>query len=285
MLLVCVAAHAFIIEDIDSEEEAYANGDLVEITVYANINTLIVTADFNRLDSKFDERSVIIEYHGYRYDIFYPITFANTKKDDIYNIVISAYDPITDTSSIVSYGIKLDNDLMINRTGGSESIKIQVRERELGDDPRDWPDDITDISVEEGMVKVCRPSGCELITEEEYEAARNIVISSGNVSLSGLTYNQLKGEILKDVTATLDKKLKDYLDLIIDARTQLQQVVGEFKIMMNTSQERFNNQTDRTERMINRATMGYIGLGIMIILIIVAAFFVFYLKTNTTWLS
>lgn len=284
MLLLCVAASAFIIEDVESVEDAYANGDLVELSVYANIDSLIVTADFSKLDAGFDDRAVMVEYNGYRTDIFYPITFGNTKGDGLYNVVVSAYDPLTDTSSIVSYGLKLDNDLLINRTGGSEGIKIQVRERELDEDDED-SDDIIDITVEEGMVKVCRVSGCEIITEEEYEAARNIVISSGNVSLSGLTYNQLKGEILKDVTVTLDKKLADYLNMIIDAREQLKAAVAEFRVLMNESEERFNNQTARTETMIGRATIGYLVLGFLIIVLIVGAFFVFYLKTNTTWLS
>jgi hypothetical protein len=182
MLVFIPSAHALIIQGIESDQDAYANGELIEITLYANERDLEITADFSKVDSNYQEEMVMTEeIQDFVYKIWYPITFSNNKGAGLHNTVISAFSRKSDTSTIASYAIELDNAVRINRTVDSDRIKLRVRSTR--DDPDEQPTSSSSITVEDGYIKVCRPNGCDTLTESEYEAARRVVISSGSVEL------------------------------------------------------------------------------------------------------
>lgn len=270
LLITINMASAVIIESTTGNQNTYSNGDLVEILIDTNAEGLEVTGDFSTADSQFNPQMVIVEEEGDIYKIYYPITFGNTKTDDTYNAIISVYDPITSTSSTVSYGINLDNTERLEDQTDSETIKLKIEKE-------------AEIIVQQGYIQICDYNSCKTITEKEYEETRDLVITNGNVTLSGLTYNQLRDEIQGNLTAEMKAELKIYLDQIIQTKAILDKAVFDLAEMHKDQQSFTQNVTERSERMIRKGIGVQIILAVLIITIIVLFAYGFYVRTQTTW--
>jgi hypothetical protein len=287
-VILSSSAHALIIQGIETSKDSYANGDLIELTIYTNEKGLEFTADFSKLDSGYNPGSVISEeVQDFVYKIYYPITFKNNKGSGLHNVVISSYSKRSDKSSIISYAIKIDNSVQINQTSASDRIQLKVRPSDYNPDPYTPPinSNNTRVRVEDGMIMVCSDTGCSTLTEDEYEKGRRIIISSGDVELSNLTYNQLKNQIETDVNQVVQSDLQQYINYIIGTNKKFDDALFDIKEMMTRAENNFANQSSKTENYINKGIWMLIGTIILVIIIVVGSIYTIYLKTQSTWLD
>ena len=287
LLVVCSSiAQALIIQGIESDKDSYANGDLVELTVYANEKNLEVTADFSKVDSGYNQGSIISEeIQDFVYRIWYPITFGNNKGSGLRNVVISAYSRTTDTSAIASYGIDIDNAIAINQTKDSDLVRLKVRTIIDYRPPPQYPGDNSQISVRDGMILICDSDGCSTLTEEDYEKGRRVIINSGQVELAELTYNQLKSQITTDVTKEVRTEVQQYITQIIGINKKLDDALFDMKETISNAEKQFVNQTARTEKVQKQAFWFNIITIIIVAVLIVGSGYLIYLKTQSTWLE
>jgi hypothetical protein len=284
---------AVIIDSIETNQDTYSNGDVIEITLYANSKNLDIKGDFGRIDSNYHTGSVIsITPEDFKYQLFYPITYGNTKGDDDYPVIISIYDSSVESSSIVSYSITLKNENRQNKSSSSESIILKMRNLR---DYNDYNDNdynpnsnntntgTNNLIVEDGKIAICTDTGCSFLTEEEYEAGRRIIINSGQVELAGLTYNQLKNEIQKDVSETMRKEVNNYINNIIQINKDLNDAVYDIKEIVKETQSAMANNTNQTSRVITQGFYFNVFSMLFTIIIVSAALYGLYLKTHTTW--
>lgn len=282
LILASISVSAVVIEGVESNQEKYANGDTIKITLYANANDLDIKSDFSGIDSNFNLGAVLVEQpQNFTYNIFYSITYSNTKGNGAYSSLITVYNKESDTSNVISYAINLDNTLRLNRTEEWQNIKLKTYQSR-----ENVPDtNITQIQVNENNIMVCTSLGCDTLTKEEYDRARRLVITDGTVELSNLTYNQLKNQIQTDVTASVNQELANYINQVIDINKNLNRVIGEFRQTMADNQEILLNQTNQTQIIVQRTFYTNIASVIIVLLLIIAAFYLLYLKTCTTWLN
>ncbi len=270
VLLIIPNVNAFIVNGVTANQDTYQDGDLIILTISANKEDLEVYGDFSTADSLYNSNAVVTESNGFSYKVYYALTFANTRGDGIYNSVISFYDPDTQTSSTVTYGVNLDNQG--NQSYHKETIKLKVR----GD---------AQYSVEEGKIKICDSEGCVTLTEEEYEQSKNLIITSGSVTLSNLTYTQLRDEIAQSVKEDVDANLQAHLSQILDAARLVESAVEDVNILLQNASVMFHNQSQESQRLLNQTKWTGIVMALGIVVLIAGAFYLFYLKTNTTWLE
>jgi hypothetical protein len=285
--LNCVSA--VIIDSIETDQDDYSNGDIIGITLYANSKNLQVSGDFSKIDSNYNSGSTIsIVPEDFKYQLYYPITYSNTKGDDDYAIIISIYDSAVQSSSIISYAISLKNENNNNQSSDSSSITLKMRNL------RDYNDDYNDnnsnnnynnnqLIVEDGKIAICTTSGCSYLTEEEYEAGRRIIINSGQVELAELTYTQLKNEIQKDVSEVMRQEVNDYINNIIQINKDLNDAVYEIKLITKETQNAMINNTNQTQRVITQGFYANIFSMLFTVFIVCGALYALYLKTHTTW--
>lgn len=269
-LIIPSIAHAIIIESTTSNQVVYSDGDLIEISVETNVEGLQVTADFNQVDSSFNQNMVIIEPEGTTYNIFYTITFGNTKSDNTYNVIISLYDNETSQSSTVTYTVVLEN-LQTTAQEDQQTLVIKVNDEDI-------------IDVKSGTVQVCTNKKCTTFSEKDYEETRNIYISKGKVTLSDLTYNQLKDEISSSANQKIDENLRKYISELVNIKQLLDDGLYDIKTieqsLLNTTGS-FKNETARVIKIGNRNNL--ITL-IGVFLMISSLLYILYLRTETTWL-
>jgi hypothetical protein len=280
-VLLIPVAHAAIIERIEANQDEYSNGDLVILKVYANKKNLIVNADFSKVDSNYDSRMVITESNDFQYLIYYPITFTNLRADKTYNAVITAYDPGVDSTSSLSYGIIMNNDLRTNKTSDFENIRLKVRSAPV-DEPGKGGEK---ISVENGQVMICRPDGCSTLTESEYDLGREILVNAGQIKLNNKTYNDLKAQIQKGVTEEIRNEIKSYISAVADLNKAIESSMIEVKEIITNNEIEMHNTTMKTEKTLQTQMWVNIATIVLVILLIVSSFFVWYVKNYTTWLS
>jgi len=219
--------------------------------------------------------NVIAEDFTYR--IYYPITFSNINRDGDYPIPISIYNKIDDKSSISQAIVTLDNTAT-NKTTQSATVLLKVRKGT----PR--PNGTT-VNVKDGNIVVCTTSGCETLSEADYNRAREIVISSGNVRLSNLTYEQLKGEVLADIQQKNAQELQLYVNRIIKIDNDMQDSMYSVDQMIRANQAYVGNQTNQTQKLLRTNLYIAGGMGFAVIILVVGVFYVLWLKNNTTHLD
>jgi hypothetical protein len=275
LIISLTGTSAYIIVSSIPDKSTYSNGDLIHITMTTNIQGLIIIPDFTSIDSNFKPEMVIIEPTGFTYNIYYTLTFSNNKASATYNILISTYSNITNSSNTATTPIILDNTGLINKTQAQQTLKFTIITSEI----------TTNITVEEGYVKICTSTGCETLSQADYEAARQVIITQGKVTLSNLTYEQLKTEITNSVSQKVNQQIKTYIDQIIGTNKLLQDNANRMQDQLKASQEFLINQSNQTQKIIKRNTLVTAGQGVLFIILVASAFFIFYLKTNTTWLS
>lgn len=275
LLLSIGLAQAVIIENTAANQVQYKNGDLIIIDLDTNAAGLEINADFNRVDSGYDARSVLIEPDGELYRITYPITFANTRADAEYNAVITAFDPLTSTTSTVTYGINLRN--AGDRQQDQVDITLEVINGTV--------DEITDVEVLDGFIQICRRSGCEILSEQEYESSRQVIVQNGTLSLGDLTYDQLKEEIAAQLNTELRNEMRDYLDQITQIQRVLENNLFELNKLIIEQQNNTNNTIAATEDLIAKGNRNNIIAVLLVVLLIGAFAYTIYLRTETTWLS
>ena len=268
-------ASAYIILSSTPDKSTYSNGDLIHITMTTNIQGLTIIPDFTSIDSNFKPDMIIIEPAGFTYHIYYTLTFSNTKASATYNILISTYSNITNSSNSATVPIILDNTGLINKTQAQTIMRFTITPPEI----------TTNVTVQAGYVKICTSTGCETLTQADYEAARQIIITQGKVTLSNLTYEQLKTEITNSVNQQVNAQIKAYIDQIIGINKMMQDNANRMQDQLKANQEYLANQSNQTQKIIKRNTWATIGQGVLFIILVATAFFIFYLKTNTTWLS
>ena len=280
MLAMCASfSSAFIVQSISADKSSYMNGDLVTVVLTANVAGLQVTADFSPIDSKFDPGMVLVENSTNRtYKVYYPITFGNVRGDGLYVTTFSLYQKSTDTSSVVSYQIRLDNTQNVNNTATSDRITLRVREAETFNQTNY-------IKVQAGNVMVCTSTSCTTLTQADYDAARNYIITSGKVTLSNLTYANLKAEIMQGVIAQNDITINQYLNQLIGAKTDLENAVSSLNKEIKNESDFVKNQSVIANNVVTRNTYWTAATFIILIVIVVLCFYIFYLRTQTTWLS
>lgn len=266
-------ANAVIIESTQANQAQYQNGDLIIIDLDTNAPGLEINADFSNADSGYDQRSVLIEPNGERYKITYPITFANTRADNEYNAIITAFDPLTSTTSTVTYGINLEN------AGQRQQDQTEITIEVINGTKQ------TEIDIVDGFIQVCRPEGCELLSEEEYDASRQVIVSNGTIQLGDLTYDQLKEEIAAQINTEVRAELQEYLTEIVEIKRLLDNTVFELNELIVEQQNNTNNTLAQTEKLIQAGNRNNI-IAIIIVLLLIGAFaYTIYLRTETTWLS
>ncbi|RLJ02900.1 MAG: hypothetical protein DRP08_04175 [Candidatus Aenigmatarchaeota archaeon] len=293
LLLVLVifnvqVACALVIQGIESNQDTYSNGDLIQITVYANEVDLQVTADFSKVDSLYSKEMVISEEsEPFVYKVYYPISFGNTKGEGLHNVVLSVYSRKSETSSIASYGIDIDNTERINRTSDKDEIKLKVRK--LNDNPpivvRPDGGGSQNLVVQDGMIMICDSSDCKTLTEEDYEAGRRIIITDGTVELADLTYNQLKSQIETDVSKKTQAEVQKYINQIIGINKKLENAVSDVKSLVVDAEVRIENNTARAEKIVEYGLYANIAAIVLVIIIIAGVMYAIYLKTHSTWLG
>lgn len=295
MLLFCLhSVSGVIIQGVDANQDEFSNGELIELTIYTNQKNLQILADFSNVDSKFNKDMVLSEEtEDFAYKVWYPITFGNVRGDNIYNAVITAYDQSTDTSSVISYGINLNNENRIEKTESTQTIRLKVRETRDSDDGRSStepdsskPATIDDIKIEGDNIVICRESGCSELTEEEYENARRIIIDNNrDIQLSNMTYQQLKTEVLEEVNSDIRAEINQYINQIIQLNKDLKNIANELEGMIQESEARMSNSTNQTQHVINQARTFNIASVVFAFLIVGGGLYLLYLKQSTTWLS
>ena len=274
--MICIIqASAYIIISSTPDKNTYSNGDLIHITIVTNIQGLEIIPDFTSIDSNFKPEMSIIEANGFQYNIYYTITFSNTRASAAYNILISTYSNATSSSNTATVPITLDNTGLINKTQAQTLFRFTIT----------TPTITTNVTVQSGFVKICTSTGCETLTQADYEAARKIIISQGKVTLANLTYDQLKTEITNSVNQQVNQQIKEYIDTIIGTNKLLADNANRMQDQLKANQEYLANQSNQTQKIIKRNTLVTAGQGIIFVFLVISAFFVFYLKTNTTWLS
>lgn len=274
--MICIIqVSAYVIISSTPDKNTYSNGDLIHITMIANIQGLQVIPDFTSIDSNFKPDMTIIEPNGFQYDIYYTLTFSNTRPSASYNILISTYSNSTSSSNTATVPITLDNTGLINKTQAQTTFRFTITPQTV----------ISNITVQQGFVKICTSTGCETLTQADYEAARQVIITNGKVSLSNLTYDQLKTEITNSVNQQVNAQIKEYIDQIIGINKNLQDNANRMQDQLKTNQEFLANQSNQTQKIIKRNTLVTAGQGIIFVILVCSAFFIFYLKTQTTWLN
>jgi hypothetical protein len=276
ILVNAMIAQAVIIESTEANQYEYKNGDVIIIDMDTNAPGLEINADFSKVDSNYDARMVRIDEDADQYQIIYPISYANNKGDAEYNAVLTAYDPATSTTSSVTYGIILKNagqrqideeDLTINIINGST------------------PDEITDIDILDGYIQICRPRGCELLTEQEYETSRQVIINNGTVQLSDMTYDQLKTQIENQLSADLKEELKVYLDQITQINKLLDERIYKLNELVVQQQNNTNETINRTEELIKKGNRNNLLAILAVIIVVGGGLYTLYLRTETTWFT
>ena len=271
ILLISISSvSALIIESTTANQNSYKDGDLITITIKTNVAGLDITADFSAIDSNFNAEMVIVEEEDMTYQISYPITFSNNKGDNTYNAIISLYDPITSTTNSVTYGILLANTEQRNEDTQEIILKIEKE---------------TTISIEPGYIQICKDNTCETITEEEYEASRQIIITNGKVTLSNLTYNQLRDEIQASADQQIKTELQKYLTEITNIKQMLEQNIYDLKQIILEQQNITNTTQQEANRILKAGNRNNIIIIIAVILLILAFTYTIYVRTETTWMS
>ena len=260
--------NAVIIESTTANQNVFKDGDLITIIIQANAENLQVTADFSAVDSGFNPGSVLVEPDGMVYTISYPITFANTRGDSTYNSIITVYDPATSTTSTVTYGITLANTGQ--RLSAIQDLVLTVSDEAM-------------ISVKSGTIQVCSSTKCTTFTQAEYDATRNIMISSGTVSLSGLTYNQIVSQIQNQTNAYTAAQLKDYLTQLVTIKGQLDAGLYDLKAINKDMVNNSINFKNETEKIIAQGSRNNLIALIGVFIMIAAGLYIIYLRTETTW--
>lgn len=270
IILTSSLAQAVIISSTTANQLTYKNGDLIIITIQTNAENLEVTADFTAIDSNYNPGSVIIEPEGLTYTISYPITFSNNKGDNTYNAIITVYDPQTSTTSTVTYGITLTNQG--ERLQDTQELTIKVS-------------DEASINVQDGYIQICTSDKCETLTEKEYEASRNYIITSGKVTLSNLTYNQLRDEIQAAANQKISEELERYLTQIIEIKRNLDQNLYDMQQLYITQQNLTENYRNETQKILKAGNRNNLISVAAVVIMIISFAYVIYLRTETTWLS
>lgn len=280
-VLCATQVSAVVIQQITANQDQYASGDLIEVTLYANAKDLEVTADFSRVDSNFNKDAVLVESpQNFVYKVYYPITFSNTRGEGTYQAVFSVYSKAFDSSSVASYNIILNNAIRLNRSSDSNEIQLRVRAA------RGLPVvNISRIRVEAGKIVVCSSSGCEQLSEADYERARRFVINSGQVEFANVTYDRLKAEILQSANTKISEEITKWINQVIQLNKDLQNNIFDLDNRMTEREDLFFNQTERTQQLLERSYWSNILSVIGVLVLVAASFFLFYLKRNTTWLS
>jgi hypothetical protein len=271
LLLITISnASALIIESTTANDNNYQNGDLIIITIETNAENLDVNADLTSVDSNFNAQSVIVEEEGTTYIISYPITFSNTKADGTYNAIISLYDPVTSTTNSVTYGVQLTNTAI--RSEDTQTITLNI---ELD----------SEITIEEGYIQICKGDSCETITEAEYEASRQIIITDGSVTLSNLTYNQLLDEISASANEQVKTEIQKYLSELVNVKIILEKQLYDMQELI-TQQANITNQTaHEANNILRKGQRNNIIIIIAVILLIGTFAYTIYLRTETTWFN
>jgi len=281
-ILASSLANGLIIQGIESNKDAYANGDLIELTIYANEKDLKVNADFSKLDSGYKPQMVMTEEsEDFVYKIWYTITFTNNKGSGLHSVVVSAYSKKSDSSTLATYGIEIDNNLKLNQTIDSDLVKIKVRARSDSEPTGNG----SVITVKNGQIMVCKTSGCVTLSEEDYEDTRRIIISKGQVELSNLTYNQLKSQIEADVSKRTQAEIQKYLVYVASIHGKMNDTMFDMKDTIKKAQESAANSTMHAESIIQRGFWLNVGTIFAVLLIVVGALYLVYLKTNSTWMD
>lgn len=268
LVVLLPVTSAVIIESTTSNQYDYQNGDLIEIILDTNAQGLEITADFSTVDINYNQQMVIVEEEDTVYKIYYPITFSNDRGDNDYNILITAYDPVTSTTSSVSYIIKLANQG--KRQEDSQTLIIKVTEE-------------TKVTVQNGYIQICDSQGCETITKKEYDASRNIIINDGSVTLSNLTYNQLKTEISDETRTAMKAELVEYLTQIREIKRQLDQGLYDLKEIILDQKNNTAIHEAEAQRILNQGRTNNIIAMLIVMIIVVMFSYTLYLRTETTW--
>jgi hypothetical protein len=280
IVAVCLpAVNGLIIEGVETDKDSYQNGDLVTIDLYANMKGLAITADFIKVDSNYKSGMVDVEEsEDFVYHIYYPITFSNINGDGNYPVTLMIYDKTTDKTSVAQAIVTLGNNAE-NRTTENVSITLRVRKSSTSTTP------ITNVSVRNGTIRVCNSTSCQTLSQEEYERARNIIISSGRVTLSNLTYEQLKLEILTDIEQKNQEQIQLYINRIIKIDNDLQNSMLDVQNLIKKNQEATLNQSNITQHMVKKVEYEAFGIGTACILFIASIAYIIWLKANTTHLD
>ena len=262
---------AVIFHSTSANQDVFRNGDLVIISVETNTQDLVVTADFRAVDSGFDSRMVLVETMGSLYEVVYPITFGNTRGDGSKVVLLNFYDPSSGASSSISYNLQLNNFGPRLVDGGEVVIRV-LDEREL-------------FRVEEGFIQVCDPSGCNVYTEAEYDDARNILISSGQVSLSNLTYNQLKDEISDAANRRIRDELSVYLSELAMLRNLQENAILDLRSLYDDQYNLSLQAEARSSRMLRNSTIVSVFSVLLVLFVVGSLAYFIYLRTTTTWIE
>ena len=263
------SSSAVIFHGTFSNQDVFRNGDLIVISVETNTRDLEVTADFSRVDSNFESGMVLVEADGTVYDIVYPITFSNARSDGSKAVLLNFYDPSSASTSSISYVVELNN--VGPRLVDSEEVVIRVLdEREL-------------FKVERGKIQICDASGCEVFTEEEYNAMREIIIKDGNVTLSDLTYNQLRDEISDEANKQIREELGFYLDELERFRRAQDDAFFDLRNLY-TEQHNLSLEAEaRSNRLFRNTVFASIGSVLLVLFVVSFLVYFIYLRTETTW--
>lgn len=100
--------------DTEADEEYYANGDTITLTVTLDDEGYIVTADFSEIDSEYTAGDqIVVDNADNTYTVTYDISADNTMADDEYTITVAAEDgagnPADAAGFTTSVAVNLDN--------------------------------------------------------------------------------------------------------------------------------------------------------------------------------
>jgi hypothetical protein len=103
--------------------------------------------------------------------------------------------------------------------------------------------------------------------------------------LSNLTYESLKAEITAGINEQNKVLFQQYLDQVIQAKADLDSSVNALNRLWKNQTDWQKNQTVMTQKIVNRNTYVTGGAMLMVMLLVVLSFYIFYLKTQTSWLD
>lgn len=278
LLLTTPLVSAFVIQGVETNQDSYANGDLIIITIATNQRGLELNADFTRVDTNHNALRTLLSEEDFLYKAYYPISHDNTKSDGTYNAVLTLYDPATDSSQASTVGINLDND---DRTRSSEdTVRINVRGEPLTSQPIE-----SEIGVEDGEIKICTPTGCDTLTEKEYYESRELMIDADNVTLSTASYDELVQRLEASVGEEVKAELDEYINRIIAINRAVEDELFTLRGLVEEREADWANQSRATNEHLQRSNLITIGNTVGLIAFILIIGYLFYLERNTTWLS
>jgi hypothetical protein len=272
LLLKLVSAASFL--TVSTNQQTYANGDLLIINIRLDDPNLVVTMDASVLDPFFRNDDVRHSFStvNLTHTFIYPLSFLSTMPDGTYPVLFNAYNPVTKTSDALTYNIIKRKPTIIGQDIQQGSIIIRVKPAATTPPP---------IEVPTGQVKVCFPDGKCITRNQDWftfaDNPENDPIASMSKRLNDI--NTRLGSI-DSTQATNVNNIKTYIDT---NNQQLTVVVDKLDASVNKYGTIMTNQTEQTQQALKVSTITSISSIVAMFIFTLLIMYVLYLRYGTSW--